>query len=272
MAMKYHRKPTLGRLLWMALAACLPVGQWAVADASMPRLNQTIEATGELTEDQRRQRLELAPVQESAPLVVTGDREGSVAGKEVVAAADIRQFWIYDARTYLAGDEDHDGFYYRLRVTFDADVDIGGANVYAMLYLSYEEGPWNHYFTTDVFYILEDSFYDDYEVVTELLDGYPTGHYDVLIELYDADLDVLVAAYGPYEDAALDNIPLEDQWRDLPDDDGGGGGAGWPGLLLLGLWWLLAVPPRQGPTAGPTTAKIVMRVSEVSLSGASVTR
>jgi len=256
MAMKTHRIPTHGRLLGMVLAACLPVGQWAVADPPVPRLNQTIEAPGELTQEQRRQRLELAPLQESAPLIVTGDREGSVASKELVAAADIRQFWIYDAHTYLAGDEDHDGFYYRLRVTFDADVDIGGANVYAMLYLSYEGGPWNHYFTTDVFYILEDSFYDDYEVVTQLLEGYPTGHYDVLIELYDADLDVLVAAYGPYEDAALDYIPLEDQWRDLPDDDGGGGGAGWLGLLLLALWWLLAVPAGSGLPQAPQRLKL----------------
>lgn len=81
------------------------------------------------------------------------------------------------------------------------------------------------------------TFYDDYEVITELLEGYPTGYDDVLIELYDADLDVLVATYGPYEDPALDNIPLEDQYRDLPDDDGGGGGIGWLGLMLLGAWW-----------------------------------
>jgi len=222
----------------MVLALCLAITQGAaMAEEPLPRLNQTIENPGEVTPQQRRQLLGGAPLQERPPLVLEGERANSVAVKELLAAVDIREFWIYDARTDLAGDADHDGFFYRLRVTFDADVDIGGAHVYAMLYLSYEEGPWNHYFTTDVFYILEDSFYDDYEVVTELLEGYPTGYYDVLIELYDADLDVLVATYGPYEDPALDNIPLEDQYRDLPDDDGGGGGIGWLGLMLLGAWW-----------------------------------
>jgi hypothetical protein len=215
-------------VLGMALALCLAIVPGAVmAEEPLPRLNQTIENPGDATPEQRRQLLESAPLQENPPLVLKGERADSVAAKDLLAAADIRQFWIYDARTELAGDADHDGFFYRLRVTFDADVDIGGAHVYAMLYLSYEEGPWNHYFTTDVFYIVEDSFYDDYEVVTELLEGYPTGYYDVLIELYDADLDVLVATYGPYEDLALDNIPLEDQYRDLPDDDGGGGSIGW---------------------------------------------
>ena len=37
----------------------------------------------------------------------------------------------------------------------------------------------------------------------------------------------LAATYGPYEDAALDNLPLEDQLRDIPVEDGGG--IGWLG-------------------------------------------
>jgi hypothetical protein len=233
-----HTRSVLRPVLGMALATGLSIGPVPVtAEVPETRLNQTIENPGDVSKEQRQQMLDQSIWQEHAPLLLEGAREGSTAAKDVLAAADIRQFWIYDARTELAGDEDHDGFFYRLRVTFDADVDIGGANVYAMLYLSYEEGPWNHYFTTDVFYILEDSFYDDYEVVTQLLEGYPTGYYDILIELYDADRDVLVATYGPYEDVALDNIPLEDQLRDIPDDDGGGGGIGWLGLSLFGAWW-----------------------------------
>ncbi len=229
----------------LALSACLLVGQPVAGVESSVRLHQTIENPGEISLEQRQELLDLSLLQQNEPLVLFGDRDNPTASKEVLAAADILQFYsIYDARTELAGDEDRDGFYYQLRVTFDADVDIGGANVYAMLYLSKDGGPWNHIFTTDVFYILEDSFYDDYEVVTQLLEGYPTGYYDVLIELYDADWDVLVADYGPYEDAALQALPLEDRERDYPDSDGGGGGIGWLGLLLLGAWW------RQGFAAG----------------------
>lgn len=237
-AMIRHQRGTSTLALGIALAGCLAIGQaTGLAEGAALRLDQSVESTGHMAPAKPLQGLVNAPLQEHLPLSLEGERADTLAGKASLAAADIRQFWIYDARTELAGDEDHDGFFYRLRLTFDADVDIGGADVYAMLYLSYEEGPWNHYYTTDVFYILEDSFDDDYEVVTQLLEGYPTGYYDLLIELYDADLDVLVATYGPYEDVALDNIPLEDQWRDIPDDPGGGGGIGWLGLSLLGALW-----------------------------------
>jgi hypothetical protein len=220
----------------MVLSVWLLSGLPVLAAEQPGRWNQTIENPGDVSLEQRRQLLEDAPLQPNPPLVLEGEREQSTASKEILAAADFLQlFTIFDAKTELAGDLDHDGFYYHLRVTFDADVDIGSANVYAMLFLSYELGPWNHYFTTDVFTIVEDSFYDDYEVTTELLDGYPTGYYDVRIELYDADTDLLVAIYGPYDDAALQAIPLEDQLRDIPDDDGGGGGFDRFGLLLLGM-------------------------------------
>ncbi len=134
-------------------------------------------------------------------------------------------------------------FFTSLRITFDADVDHGDAFVYAKLYLSLEGGPWNHYFTTDVFHILEDVSFDDYEVVTRLLEGYPTGYYDVLIELYDADWDLHVASYGPDEDGALRALPIEDEQRDYPgdvypvsDSHGGGGSFGLMSLLLLAVW------------------------------------
>lgn len=232
----YRRQVSSRLVLGIALTACL-IASGLAAEGLSGRYNQTIENPGDVSLLQRQEMLDRSLPQENPPILLSGTRVEPTAAKEVLAAADARLFQIYDAASYLSGDEDHDGFYYQLRVTFDADVDIGGAAVYAMLYLSYEGGPWNHYFTTDVFYILEDSFYDDYEVITQLLEGYPTGHYDVLIELYDADWDLLVTSYGPYEDPALDEIPLEDQLRDLPDDDGGGGGMGWLGLSLFGAWW-----------------------------------
>lgn len=223
--------------LGMVLIVGLLGGPLAAADTPGVRLQQTIENPAELSPAEQQAQLELAPIQEHSALLQFGDRVEPTAAKEILANSDILQlFRIYDARTELAGDVDDDGYFYRLRVTFDADVDSGEAAVYAMLFLSYEGGPWNHYFTTDVFYLYEDASFDDYEVVTQLLEGYPTGYYDLLIELYEADWDVHVASYGPYEDAALRAIPLEDQTRDYPHDDGGGGGLGWLSLMLLGAW------------------------------------
>ncbi|MEN8178252.1 MAG: choice-of-anchor H family protein [Pseudomonadota bacterium] len=225
-------------------------------DAISIRLSQSIEQLDGKTSEEQAQMLDLAMPQKAPALEVSGSRVAvDVASKTLTAAHLTDQvFRIYDARTLLSGDDDGDGFYHQLRVTFDADVDHGDAFVYARLFLSYEGGPWNHYFTTDVFHILEEVSYDDYEVVTRLLEGYPTGYYDVLIELYDADWDVHVASYGPYEDGALSTIPLEDLQRDaLVDDEydypvsdshGGGGSLGLAGLLLLGLWRIYSHRPQ----------------------------
>ncbi len=151
-------------------------------------------------------------------------------------------FWVYDAQVTLYFDDDRDGFYYGLDVAFDADTDFFAADVYARLYLSYENGPWEEYFTTDYFTLFGSSADDDYVVETELFAGYPTGYYDVLIELYD-DFGDLVAVYGPADSPELSVLPLEDQQRDAPVIEtvtvtasrGGGGSLGWPLIVLLGL-------------------------------------
>jgi hypothetical protein len=135
----------------------------------------------------------------------------------------------------ISRDDDDDGYYHRLKVVFDADTSGDEVWVYARLYLSLEGGPWNHYYTTDLFPVEGDTRDDEYEVVTRLLDGYPTGYYDVLIELYDGDDELLAVNYGPYEDDDLAVLPLEDSYRD--DDYGGGGVA----LIMPVLLSLLAL-------------------------------
>jgi hypothetical protein len=87
-------------------------------------------------------------------------------------------------------------------------------------------------------------------VVTRLLEGYPTGYYDVLIELYDADWDLHVVSYGPNEDGALRALPLEDEQSDyvgdaqpVSDSHGGGGSLGLLSLFLLTLWRSFSIRP-----------------------------
>jgi hypothetical protein len=105
---------------------------------------------------------------------------------------------------------------------------------------------------------------DDYEVETELVSGYITALYDVLIELYDADTNEFLAEYGPAQSSAFSLLPLEDAFRDgVPPDpepepepvvvveDGGGGAADLLTLPLLGI--VLALRRRKAAMTGART-------------------
>ena len=171
----------------------------------------------------------------------------AAAGDYLPAAAesakDAYYYRVYDAYTELVFDDDGDGHFHYFKVTFDADTDHFAADVYARLYLSLEGGPWLEYFITDVFTLIGSSGVDDYEVSTELVTGYPTGYYDVLIELYEADYDEHVASFGPFESSALSMLPLEDLESDndfvpvpgpaISSSSGGGGNLGLATLLIL---------------------------------------
>ncbi len=152
------------------------------------------------------------------------------------ASHEDRDFQIYDADSEVFYDFDHDGYYHGFAVSFDADVSDGVADVFAELYLSRNGGPWNHYFTTRVFSIFGATSEDEYEVITELDAGYPSGDYDVLIELYDAASGDFLTDFGPDDSFALAFLPLEDAERDLPPVYHGGyhgGGSSGPILLVL---------------------------------------
>lgn len=121
---------------------------------------------------------------------------------------------IFDASTELVSDFDFDGFYHRFSVAIDADTIHNTSYVYAKLYLSYEGGPWNHYATSNAYHIYGDSAQDTFVIETELADGFPTGYYDVRIELYDADYGDWLVSYGPYDNPSLSTLPLEDSYYD----------------------------------------------------------
>lgn len=205
----------------------------ASADDSRERLSQSVEGPVAAAPESYTQQLDQAPLLQAPPLRRTGNRTQTGGLSRLAAHPGGRVFTIFDAQTVMSWDDDDDGFYHRLRVSFDPDVSGDEAWVYARLYLSLEGGPWEHIHTTEVFPIIGDASDDAYEVVTRLIDGYPTGYYDVLIELYDADYDLLVLNYGPYEDLDLAVLPLEDSYRDSYDDHDGGGGALGMGMLLM---------------------------------------
>ena len=154
---------------------------------------------------------------------------------------DDPNFWFYDVDVTLFSDFDRDGYYFGIDLVFDADTNYAFADVYAVIYLSYEYGPWNEYAETADFTLFGTSGTDDYNVETELVSGYPTGSYDILIELYDADTSDYLTSIGPEEAVELSLLPLEDSTRDSIGGDtqvvvnSGGGSFGWLLLVLLAV-------------------------------------
>jgi len=185
---------------------------------------------------------------EFAVLRVAGERDKSTwSSAQSKAAAQAVQspnvgFWFYTADVVLFNDHDSDGYYHGIDLLFDADTYYAFAEVYAVVYLSLDGGPWNEYAVTDNFTILGATSDDEYVLVTELLSGYPSGSYDVLIELFDAFDDSFLAYFGPDDTSELAFLPLEDADRDVavvPEvivvNRGGGGSLGWFLILALGL-------------------------------------
>jgi hypothetical protein len=151
--------------------------------------------------------------------------------------------WIYDADVELFDDLDSDGYFRFLSVRLDADSLSSGAYVYAELYLSPDGTNWELYHSTDDFWIGGETGDDEIFIETELQTGYPKNHYDLLIELYDADFGTFSDEYGPNQSDGMALLPLEDATQDKePVDvvivDGGGGAFGsWTlaAILLAGL-------------------------------------
>lgn len=117
-------------------------------------------------------------------------------------------FWIYDAFVTFQIDNDYDGYYSTFSVEFDADTYFSQAQVYARLYLSRGD-VFEEYHTTSLFYINGDSSSDSFVVESDLLTGFPSGDYELLIELYDSYDDSLVASFDGYNDADLTLLTLE---------------------------------------------------------------
>jgi len=140
-------------------------------------------------------------------------------------------FAIYGATSVLQDDFDGDGFYQTFSVIFDADIysytEDQFGEVYALLYISKNGGPWSHYFTTDNFIVEGDTDLDEYEVITTFLSGYSTDYYDVLIDLYQVGYSDIVASYSSDDSNALYALSLESADYDEPyvevvESSGGG--------------------------------------------------
>ena len=163
----------------------------------------------------------------SAPLTLTRTENQSHVNHEL---------WIYDAWVSLHGDTDYDGFYHHLDLEFDADTIFAQQDVYAILYLG-QGDTFESYHVTDVFTIFGESSDDTLVVESEFVNGYNPYEYELMIELYDAYSNQLVAVTDGVSDPDLAYLPIESMEFDQPSPpvvivEEHGGSAGW---WLLGL-------------------------------------
>lgn len=219
------------------IAFCLSAAAAAAPeDADSERVIRTAEGfVRERAPDELRSPFVLEE-RRTAPSNVTMKARG-----QTVQSAALGDSYVFEAETEVFYDLDGDGYYHYLRVQFDADTVFESMPVYAKLFLSADGTAWEHLYTTETFRVWGSDPNDDYEVETELVSGYSTGQYDLLIELYDAESGDLIDEFGPLESSVMSMLPLEDSSRDgaiIESDDGGGGAASWP--LLAGLAAALA--------------------------------
>lgn len=233
---------SLHKLVFLLL---FPVVSYAAEGAGITR------STGKYVADDS---VQLAHTLSTRPAIKTGevkllrsglDSAGSDEASRNLAAHPLPAYFeIFDAWVDLSGDLDDDGFYHQIRVTFDADVDTEVETVYVKLYLSREGGDWYQYATSDLFEIYYDSADDTYEVVTELLEGYQPGYYEVMIELHSLYHPGVVAtrvvdSFSNDVDIALEDLQFDESYREVFIDDGyahgHSGSFSLAGLIMLGL-------------------------------------
>jgi len=117
-------------------------------------------------------------------------------------------YWIYDSWVTLDTDIDYDGYFSAFTVEFDADTIFANVPVYAVIYLGQNERYQSIHVTSE-FSLYGDDSTDGFVVESALISGFPSGDYDILIELYDAYTDELVAFSDAYDDADLSYVSLE---------------------------------------------------------------
>lgn len=221
----------------------------AIATATLLAWSVTTHAdTAEVFIEQGQRSLPAETITEmrenAAPRTASPELGTRGPAKQRSSVASVNQdFWIYDADTRLLFDNDRDGYYTRLELDFDADTVFASADVYAIIFVSLNGGPWEELTTTAIFSIFGADSLDEYFVDADLLSGYPTGSYDVLIELYDTFDGAFVAEFGPNDSNELFDLPMEDQQVDsvviggpvVGIRQGGGGSTGLAFLALLVL-------------------------------------
>ena len=244
---KLDRKPAIALTIAAAVLIVISASSAAAvpADAGEKRVTHSTHYTGDgrdkavAVKESRDEHIVAVSKGERRAKTKTGTQTAASFNDPIPPNTD---FWFYLADVELYGDDDRDGYYTGIDLLFDVDTYYSVADIYAVAYLSYEGGPWEEYAVTEDFTIFGSSGTDDYIIVTDLVSGYPSGDYDILIEVFDAHTSEFLAFFGPEDSPELGFLPLEDLDRDAPDtvtritvNSGGGGASDLVLLMLLGI-------------------------------------
>ena len=135
-----------------------------------------------------------------------------------IVVSSVNEFWIYESWVTLLQDIDYDGYHSTFSIEFDADTIFTRAPVYAVLYLG-KDGLYDAIHVSSEFYIYSEDSTDTFTIESSLVSGFPPGEYDILLELYDADTEELVAFTDAYDDNALAYLPLESENNEYVVED-----------------------------------------------------
>lgn len=207
------------------------------AQSTEKQFEQTSEIIGAFKGEQDNVRF-VTPSAQSKTATSAHNKKNALA-KTLTARPELKsfnhEFWIFDAWVEFYSDNDRDGYFNHFSVEFDADTEYNSAEVYARLYLGKDE-IFKEYHTTSTFNIFSANSNDSFVVESELLNGFPSAEYEVLIELYDAYTDELVAVFDGNDDADLYLLSLEsieyESTQVIVVREHGGSVSLW-GLLLL---------------------------------------
>lgn len=126
--------------------------------------------------------------------------------------------WITNIGVRLYIDKDQDAYFSAISLSIDADTDYSHARVYATIDIQGRTGASQRLLTTGAFSLYRHSKTDEYRVDIELIRSYTSGHYDLIINLFNADNDSPVESIGPHDFANLSRLPLEAYEPDtMPD-------------------------------------------------------
>jgi hypothetical protein len=130
--------------------------------------------------------------------------------RESARSNDDADFWIYDSYVTLTSDLDYDGYYSSFKLEFDVDTIYQTAPIYAVIYTSTSD-VFTPFYTTDIYNIHGDNTDDAIIVENDLVSGFPSDDYEIMIVIYDADTDEIVAVSDGTDDADLAYLSLESE-------------------------------------------------------------
>lgn len=155
-----------------------------------------------------------------------------------IVISSVNEFWIYDSWVSLQHDLDYDGYFSTFSVEFDADTIFIDAPVYAVLYLG-QNGVYDAIHVSSEFFIYSEDSSDSFVIESTLVSGFQSYDYDILLELYDAQTEQLVAFSDGYDNAEFAFVPLESETNEYIVEETvviveeHGGTLNWAALLFI---------------------------------------